>query len=411
MLGVTALLTACTGGNDAGTGGDDTPSQYAISFGAQEGQHVQTSRASTTTPLADQGYNEMKVYGYKTLDGTLYNVMPGYTMKYVSGSANSSTSNSSGWEYVGQGTDYLGLAQEIKYWDGNTQDYRFFGVLNNSSSSATSLKYKADSSAEAAEIGKTTAATTAGSFVLSFSGLKYMTRKQETASGSDAVSTVYYDATGNKVEENNIPIYGHLWQGSPAANYSKPVTLEFVKPYSLIRVVFVRPAGSTTTQLGNPDETARTHDITFAPVSGSMTGSGDLTITYPMTGSEESYQVAAGTTSTTLDQMSLGTVKLQAEDVQYQVWPEYVMIPTNATGTTMVNGDFKCTAYIYTKNSSNEDVYTTRTAVVPAAYMQWKPGYQYTYIFKITSNNNMEFSHVVEVYTQWQAGYVQETEW
>ena len=429
LLGAIALLTACTG-SDPGTGGTDTSRQYAISFGAAEGQVGQvtratanptaSTRASATQSLAEQGYNEMKVYGYKTLDGTLYNVMPGYTMKYSAGSANTSTSNSSGWEYVGQGTDYLGNAQEIKYWDGNSSDYRFFGVLPTTSGSTTSyptLTYKASSSATTTEdvtnLGKTTDVTTDGSFTLTFSGLEYMVRKQVTSTGSDdsnVTNVAYYKADGTtKVEEKDIPIYCHLWQGNPSANYNKPVTLEFVKPYSLIRVVFQRPAGSSITQLGNPDETSLEHDITFGPVGGTMMGSGDVNITYPMTGTEESFTsiAASGAEVSAPTKMSLGTVKLEEEDKQYQVYPEYVMLPTSS------NGAFKCTAYIYTANSqvSTGGTYTERTAVIPAQYMQWKPGYQYTYIFKVTANNALEFSHVVEVYTKWQAGYVDETTW
>ena len=428
MLGMTALLTACSGGSEPGTGGIDTLQQYAITFGAADGQVEQVTRASSTTPLSEKGYTEMKVYGYKTLNSAIQNVMPGYTMKYTSGSANSTTSNSSGWEYVGQGKDYLGNAQEIKYWDGNSSDYRFFGVLPKTASDGTktypTLTYKASSASDetVSDSWNKQSLSTDGSFTLTFSGLEYMTRKQVTTKGddeSDVTNVAYYKADGTAVNETAIPIYCHLWQGNPSANYSNPVTLEFVKPYSLVRLVFVRPAGSTTTQLGKEGETdtdgniSHTHDITFGPVSSSsaIASSGNVTITYPMTGSEETYAVNATTGSTTLSKMSLGTVTLTEQDVKYQAWPEYVMIPTNSSGSTMVNGDFKCTAYIYTQNGSKQDVFTERTAVVPAQYMQWKPGYQYTYVFKITANNNLEFSHVVEVYTKWQAGYVDKTTW
>ena len=420
---MTALFSACTG-NDPGTDTPVTPQQYAISFGAADGQVEQVTRASANVPLAQKGYSEMKVYGYKTLDGTLYNVMPGYTMKYSAGSANTSLTNSAGWEYVDQGTDYLGNAQEIKYWDANSSDYRFFGVLPTTSDGTTTyptLTYKASSSASAENVTNlwnTTDVTTAGSFTLTFSGLEYMVRKQVTTTGSDGsdvTSVAYYKKDGTtKVDETDIPIYGHLWQGNPSAHYSQPVTLEFVKPYSLIRVVFQRPAGSSITQLGKPatDTEAAQKEITFGPVSGTMVGSGDVAITYPMTGTEESFTSAASAAvgaseATTLASMSLGTLKLEEEDKQYQAYPEYVMLPTSA------NQAFKCTAYIYTANASDASggSFTERTAVIPAQYMQWKPGYQYTYIFKITANNALEFSHVVEVYTRWQAGYVDETQW
>ena len=394
FLWASLMLASCAADDLAPADG----SRRAIVFDAADRQEAVTSRAAST-PLADFGINQITVYGYKTLGGTLQNVMPGYTLQYTANSAKTSLTNATGWEYVGKGKDYLGYGQEIKYWDGNSTDYRFFGVIPSSStsSSGSTLKYKASASATAADITTSTQATTDGSFVLSFSGLEYMIRKQTTSG-----TTAYYESDGTtEVQESAIPIYGHLWQGDPAANSSQPVTLAFVKPYALIRLVFMRPEGTSTTQLGDPTGTDNTKDITFAPISGNIAGSGNLTITYPMTGSEESYEVTSGSTST-LTGMKLGTLELTQQDVQYQAWPEYVMLPTNSGS----NPAFKCTAYIY-----NEGSYELRTATVPAAYMQWRPGYQYTYIFKITSTNTLEFSHVLEVYTKWQAGYVQETTW
>lgn len=442
-LGTSMMLSACSSNDDSIGGGETT--RYAITFGANDGQLQSVTRASSNSPLSDKGYTEMKVYGYKTLDSKIQNVMPGYTMKFTNGSANSSTTNSSGWEYVGltDGSgaavkDYLGLEQEIKYWDGNSTDYRFFGVLPTTSGDTKTypkLTYKASSTATDESVTdnwKKQDLSTDGSFTLTFEGLKYMVRKQTDDSEDKAGSFAYYDADNKEVKETDIPIYCHLWQGNPAgttgsssaANYTQPVTLEFVKPYSLVRVAFERPAGSTTTQLGNPDEKDNSgnasdeHDITFGPATSSSTiaTSGDVTITYPMKGSEETYAVNATTgsaTTTTLAKMSLGTLTLTDENKQYQASPEYVMVPTNASDSAMVNGDFKCTAYIYTENSSSTTggSYEERTATVPAQYMQWKPGYQYTYVFKVTANSGLEFSHVVEVYTKWQAGYVDETTW
>ena len=42
-----------------------------------------------------------------------------------------------------------------------------------------------------------------------------------------------------------------------------------------------------------------------------------------------------------------------------------------------------------------------RTAVVPAAYMSWLPGYSYTYIFKITEDGGVEIDLVQSAVTPW----------
>ena len=42
-----------------------------------------------------------------------------------------------------------------------------------------------------------------------------------------------------------------------------------------------------------------------------------------------------------------------------------------------------------------------RSAVVPAEYMTWSPGYQYTYIFKITDEGGVELDMVSSAFTDW----------
>ncbi len=383
------LFAGCSSASDAA----DTPAvdAHAITFNATDGttDAQESTRATAQVGLETLGYTEIKVYGYKTIGGEIQNVMPGYTLKYVENSENSSTTNSSGWEYVGQGKDYLNNEQEIKYWDGNSTDYRFFGVI---AARNGDLRY------EGAEITENTVVTSNGSFSLEIKGLEYMTH---TSDGT------YHDRDGNVVAKNAIPIYGTLWQGNPAQYYNTPVPLAFTKPYALVRVVFERPEGTSKTQLGKENETGTDlHPITFAPLNSTpMTAEGKVKVNWSMNGAHETATATAG--QVTLPKMTFDSpVNLVNQGVRYQAWPEYIMIPSKDDPVV-----FKCTAYTYTVNTSGGEVFEERSAVVPAQYMKWKPGYQYTYVFKITATNAMEFSHVVEVYTQWQAGYVDTTTW
>jgi hypothetical protein len=52
-------------------------------------------------------------------------------------------------------------------------------------------------------------------------------------------------------------------------------------------------------------------------------------------------------------------------------------------------------------NSDNVSDPATRTAVVPAEYMTWQPGYSYTYIFKITEQGGVEIDMVQSAVTPW----------
>ncbi len=381
LLMPVALVCGCSQAEDNPI--DPATNQYSITFSTSESA-VQVARAGSVTGLEDLGFTEITVYGYKTLNGAIQNVMPGYTLKYVANSANSTTTNSSDWEYVGQGTDYLGKAQEVKYWDGNSTDYRFFAVLP---SLKDKLRYEGN------PITASTVISTTGSFSMEFTGLEYMTHTKDGK---------YYGSDGAEVAEKDIPMYSTLWQGDPAAYYKTPVPLSFVKPYALVRLVFERPDGTSTTTLGKTGDTS--HYTTFGPKdNSSMAGSGTVDVSWGMTGSRETATATAGTV--TLPTMTADPMVLTNQNTRYQAWPEYMMIPTDNTV------DFQCKTYIYKVNSSGTDTFDERTAIVPAAYMQWKPGYQYTYVFKITQNNSLEFSHVVAVYTKWQAGYVDNTTW
>lgn len=387
LLGITSLLMSAMTLVGCSSSGDtpDAPDNggHSISFAANNDNTEAVSRAPKTTSLSSLGHKEILVYGYKTIDGAMQNVMPGYTLKYTDNSANSTTTNTTGWEYVAQGKDYLGLDQEIKYWDGNSTDYRFFAVLS---------KFKDNLRYDDSAISASTNVTTKGSFSMSFTGLEYYTH--------DSIGT-YRNSSNAEVSESDIPMYGTLWQGDPAEYYNKPVPLSFVKPYALVRLVFERPNGTSSTQLGKEGDT--TYPITFGPKGGELAGDGTVDVSWGMASTRETATATAGTK--TLTTMTLQPVSLINEETRYQAWPEYLMIPVVSTV------DFVCTAYVHTKNSSGADIFDKREAVIPATYMQWKPGYQYTYVFKITSNNSLEFSHAIEVYTKWQAGYTDETHW
>ncbi len=410
------LFAACSSGDDLIVPDDNL---HPISFSTAD-TSAQVTRADNTEGLQTLGINEIKVYGYKTLNGQLQNVMPGYTLRYQDGTANSSTSNSTGWEYVGLTddsnnpvTDYKGQKQEIKYWDGNSSDYRFFGVIQNNK---YPLRYDGSPIDENTEIDDTK------SFSMEFKGLTYMTRTYDARNRKYEYLT--YKTTDNgvtytsKVEEKDIPMYGTMWQGDPSStnfDYTKPVTLAFSKPYALIRLVFIRPDGSSVTQLGDAKNTTNPYAAKFNPKDESnISTDGTVDVTWSMKGSEES--TTATSTKATLPAMQFDPIELSEPEKRYQAWPEYVMVPTSTTTTTTLgetttttsNVDYMCTVFV---NEEGLSSLQERTAYVPKEFTHWKAGYEYTYVFKITYNNSLEFSHVVEVYSKWQAGYVDTTKW
>ena len=204
-----------------------------------------------------------------------------------------------------------------------------------------------------------------------------------------------------------------MWQGDPKDNYDKPVVLAFSKPYALIRLVFIRPDGSSVTQLGDPAKSAGEdgyYSAKFNPKNETyISTDGSVNVKWSMKGTEESTTVTSSDAK--MPAMQFEPIELTESEKRYQAWPEYVMVPTTTTSSSV---DYLCTVFVKASTDSNGSTTTQveqRKAYVPKEFTHWKAGYEYTYVFKITYNNSLEFSHVVEVYTKWQAGYVNTTKW
>ena len=115
---LTTLAVVSCGGSGDEPGGDpapvpNEPMPIVFSGSLSEGESESHARTRTTTNPLSATHQAFHVWAYKNpASGSTETVMRDYTVNYVSGSAGTTTSNSSGWEYVNQGTQ-----QSIKYWD------------------------------------------------------------------------------------------------------------------------------------------------------------------------------------------------------------------------------------------------------------------------------------------------------
>lgn len=360
LSALTALaVVSCGGSDDASTPEPPVPPQpkvdapIAFSGSLSEGESESHARTrAATTPLSDT-HKTFKVWGYKnTNESAAENVMQNYTVNYTSGSAGTTTSNSSGWEYVNQQPGG-GTEQSIKYWDFTANDYRFFGYAG--SGVTPSYSSSGDANHPSVSLSFAVDATTANLTTLSAS----------------------------------TPLYSKLWHknGSAIASDISPVTLEFLQPYVKVRFLF-RQSESAETIFILTEQSFRPTDT-----NKKIYTKGTFTTTYPLAGTstEEMWNVTPGTedtdylTALTQDYYEAASDETDPNILAHQKkW--YVVLPTVSQGT-----------YTLTVKVNNDP----RTVVVPEQYMDWLPGYEYTYVFKITDPGGVELESVQAGFNPW----------
>ena len=145
--------------------------------------------------------------------------------------------------------------------------------------------------------------------------------------------------------------------------------LEFLKPYVKVRFLF-RQSESAETVFVLTGQSFKPTDATKT-----IATAGTFSVTYHLTGTatEESWSVT--------DNESLPSDEGFKVDDRW-----YVVLPAKNQGT-----------YTLSVSVNNDP----RTVVIPAQYMEWQPGYEYTYIFKITDAGGVELESVQAGFNPW----------
>lgn len=359
-VGTLLLLTAmvftvvsCSGSDDAPAPNPPVPPQPGIekpivfSGNLSEGKsesHART-RAGLETILPD-GQKNFKVWTVKNTGYTDPNytdpqfVMWNYNVKWIENSAGTTTSNSHDWEYVNQ-QEGTATEQSIKYWDYDAKAYRFFGYAGTN-----------------VTVSPASPASNTTSVSLSFTVPAAATNPQS-----------------EPVTQPASPYYSKLWfsTGNPTVypnkQFGQPVQLEFLKPYVKVRFLF-RQSESAETVFVLTGQSFKPTDATKT-----IATAGTFSVTYHLTGTatEESWSVT--------DNESLPSDEGFKVDDRW-----YVVLPAKNQGT-----------YTLSVSVNNDP----RTVVVPAQYMEWQPGYEYTYIFKITDAGGVELESVQAGFNPW----------
>ena len=367
MSAATVLnVVSCGDSDDTVTPDPSQPKPIAFSGSLSGSESESNTRATSPAALqeypdAEHGHTTFYVWSYKNPTASTYEtVMKDYTVNWQDGSAGTTTTNSRGWEYVNQ-QPANGTEQSIKYWDFTATSYRFFGYTG-SNVSASYLPAAAPTSVSL------------------------------TISGIDA--TAY---SAEATPSSTIPLYSKLWYktGSAIAANIQPVTLEFIPPVARVRFMFNFVEGLSYGR-------DFLYNIKFHPTASgrNVAKAGSVTITYPLTGSDETQESWTSNNSGYYDNDDLAIDYYEASEILAQQRPDldkpqhwYYVLPQEGAGT---NGQGSYTLSVSVGGSGDP-----KTCEVPANYMTWVPGYDYTYIFKITEGGGVSLDNVQVGINSW----------
>lgn len=389
----TLALASCSSDDFLGEiqGNEQNGATSAINFGGDTGKITRaTSTGKTAADLLENNFVVVGFKGNKTdaANNEVY-AFDHYNVNFKDGSAFSTESNRAGWEYVNQDMTVNGadksLAQSgatqqtIKYWDHSCASYDFIAFSMGKKDAAS--KY-----ATPTHVDKDNLATAA-----------------YTLSGNVNTLSECYISDMKTVTEPNYNKTSVSMSFRHLASKVRMALFEIVPGYVISDVKFYDATSTTAT--ANPEGT----------LIGEFNNSGTLTVYFPTTGTdhatEKDYNKAhvRFTKSTTagedgvLNFKKFGAVNYnnQAEGTisagttylsQNAATPSYcgagyqnVLPSEGAASAITLRIDYKLTSV----DGSNETINVKgATATVPAQYTEWKSGYAYTYIFKISQDTN-----------------------
>lgn len=335
------------------------------------------------------------VFGYKTVSSSPQTVFDNYQVNYVDASgssAHSTESNSAGWEYVGYKnlpdgvstnvgvTAFSALTgsgqanesaidQSIKYWDFSASQYDFFAYSLGAGSESTWAKASAMSNSTYSLEG--TAAQL---------GTCYLSNKKSiTPSTSETEVDLEFRSFLSKVQ---LGFY------------------EIIPGYSVKDVKFYPSsdgASSTTPSLYAASEV--------------LPNGGKYTITFDSEGKPQLALAASDPTPTTISKIDFSSTLTNYAAADYKeasasylgrasnaaTLTDIINVLPNPTNTNALN--LKMDFTLVSRDGTGETINMTgATAVIPAAYAQWKPNYKYTYLFKISDNTDAQSGSITGLY-------------
>jgi hypothetical protein len=396
------MMASCANDDFLGENPGTTPqtkeeSPILFSGGATNLTRADLYGAEAATKLG----NKFVVYGTKHMennaeDETADNdnvVFKNFQVAWQENTAGTTESNSSNWEYVGkQSYDAQSKPQGIKYWDYNAdKGYTFYAFSYHKDSptaNAPGLSYPMDEDKDDVKVVKTTSDESS----LYNKGYKVTVKPTATL--------------------NNLYFSDRLTVAK--ADYDKTVTLTFRNVGAKVRVGFYEtiPGYDVTIDKFYIDENASGAVTDFAEMKDGKTNgfyaalqnvkksaNQTINVTYyeegtvinrpkvsnPTGGYDYYLKLGNGTgiINKTLSDNSAAPTWVAGKTADNYYIPVY---PFEGNTTPMlVKLDFTMKA----NDGSDDEIHVRGArAIVPAAYVQWKCNFAYTYLFKISDKTN-----------------------
>lgn len=391
------VMVGCTNDNIVGDGPDvNSRGSKAITFNSFS---AATTRANYTggTAAAMLGSNFV-VEGMKG-DGSAYAatdapVFDHYNVNWVTNTANTTTSNTNDWEYVAQTKhDHATVAaQSIKYWDYSASQYDFIAY---SKGTATAVYDAANYDKDVNVLYTKITPSTLGTSAYTVKGKAENLAKVYIA---DLV-TAYRDATPSDYQKAVQFNFRSLSAKVRVALY------EIVPGYSIKDVVFYTDASTPATDgeahlftaNGDVFNEEGTYTVYYPTTGSANTGDTDYNKAHVSFAAEATTGTATDKTLGALDNFVSTDVAEAADDYIGRASNEatyagdaaehyYTIVIPNETGAVL---NLKVNYTLVSTDGSGEVINVTgATAQVPAEFATWKPGYAYTYIFKISQDSN-----------------------
>lgn len=393
LFAAAALTIVSCADEDSMGAGDSMAKSQAINFGFNVPNMLRGDLEYAGSKAAEKLENEFVVFGTKHVsaaeDGTDDNdqvVYKNYKVVYSENTAGTTASNTANWEYVGQ-TPYADAkvspaatgTQTIKYWDYSAANgYTFTAFAGKKELEAGNITIKKITEGEG---------TTPSKFDKGYS---------LTANASANLDNVYYS---DRVEVAK-------------KNYGEPVVLTFRNFGARVRVGFYSTVKGYNVQINKfyydndakaavtkyaemTDKNTTNFAAALQNVNSKTTSTTGNTITVKYNADDADINRPT-VTNTTVDYnytLTLGKGVVNTNLASSSAEPTWdnggaytTVFPNEACTQPML---IRCDYTLTSTDGSGETIEVKNArVVVPVQYMQWKPNFAYTYIFKISDKTN-----------------------